>query len=473
MTRSIFVASVFFLASVASLAQTFTTLATFDGPNGAQPYRGPLVQGLDGNLYGTTYSGGANRDGEIFKITPGGALTVVKSFGDGVPALEPAAGLIQTPEGNFYGTTAFFTYSTVFWMNPEGRIVLINTFPEADDGELPQGQLVLASDGSLYGTTEVGGMHDQGTVFKVTPEGMLTTLYNFCTQANCTDGSQPIAGLILATDGNFYGTTVIGGAYSGGTIFKITPEGTLTTLYSFCAQPNCADGTGPVGGLIQSADGNLYGTTVGGGANTASCSGDCGTIFKITPAGELTTLYSFCEQKNCTDGVAPVSALVQGTDGNFYGTTLNGGGTSHLGTIFKITPQGALTTLYRFCNEANCTDGAFPYAGLFQATNGVFYGTTYAHGAGDEGTIFSLAVGLGPFVETLPTSGVVGKTIALLSQGLTGTTAVSFDGIAASFTVGSDTYLTATVPNGATTGLVTVTTPSTTLKSNQKFRVLP
>jgi uncharacterized repeat protein (TIGR03803 family) len=469
MTRSIFLA--FFLAAfVASQAQTFTTLVTFDGPNGSQPYRGPLVQGLDGNLYGTTNVGGANGDGEIFKITPEGALTVLKSFGDGVPALDPAAGLIQTPEGNFYGTTAYFTDSKIFWMNPEGKMVFINTFP-GDDGQLPQGELVLGNDGNLYGTTEIGGTHDQGTVFKVTPEGALTTLYNFCTQTGCTDGSQPIAGLILATDGNFYGTTQAGGANSDGTIFKITPEGVLTTLYSFCAQPNCTDGEVPVGGLIQSADGNLYGTTVGGGAT--SCSGACGTIFKITPAGELTTLYSFCEQKNCTDGIAPVSALVQGTDGNFYGTTLNGGGAGRLGTIFKMTSQGKLTTLYRFCTEPNCADGAYPYAGLFQATNGVFYGTTYAHGAGNDGTIFSLSVGLGPFVETLPVSGAVGKTISILSQGLTGTTAVSFNGIAASFSVISDTYLTATVPSGATTGLVTVTTPSATLKSNQKFRVVP
>jgi uncharacterized repeat protein (TIGR03803 family) len=458
--------------SIASQAQTFTTLVTFDGANGAQPYRGPLVQGLDGNIYGTTNTGGAYDCGAIFKVTPEATLTVLKSFCHGVPAIYPSAGLVQTLEGNFYGTTAFGTDSKVFWINPEGRLNFISTFPAADGGESPEGALVLASDGNLYGTTQGGGTHDAGTVFKDTPEGSLTTLYDFCVQTNCADGAGPIAGLVEATDGNFYGTTSAGATNDdSGTVFKITPEGALTTLYSFCAQSSCTDGYAPIGGLMQSADGNFYGTTYIGGANTTTCGGlGCGTIFKITPAGTLTTLYSFCGQKNCTDGAYPSSALVQGTDGNFYGTTV---GPNDFGTIFKITPQAALTTLYRFCTQANCADGGEPYSGLLQATSGVFYGTTYGYGADNDGTIFSLDVGLGPFVETLPKSGAAGNTIDILSQGLTGTTAVSFNGTAASFTVVSDTYLTATTPSGATTGLVTVTTPSATLNSNQKFRVTP
>ena len=193
-------------------------------------------------------------------------------------------------------------------------------------------------------------------------------------------------------DGNFYGTTYVGGAYGDciglygdstcGTVFKITPTGTLTTLYSFCSQSNCPDGEQPWGGLVQASNGNFYGTTQYGGPN-----GDGGTVFEITPSGTLTTLYSFVG----TDGVHPVAELVQGSDGNFYGTTSYGG--AHVyGTAFKVTPAGALTTLYNFCTLPNCRDGGHVAAGLVQATDGFFYGTTESGGSNDDGTVFRLGV---------------------------------------------------------------------------------
>src|ERR1022692_4823686 len=234
------------------------------------------------------------------------------------------------------------------------------------DGSDPIAGLVQATNGDLYGTTAKGGANGGGTVFKITPGGTLTTLYSFCSQTNCMDGVEPYAGLVQAANGDLYGTTVAGGANGYGTVFKITPGGTLTMVYSFCSQTNCADGAYPEAGLVQAANGDLYGTTPQGGANRG------GTIFKITPGGTLTTLYSFCFQSGCTDGSTPFAGLVQAANGDLYGTTFYGGSG---GTVFKITPGGTLTTLYNFCSQTNCTDGDQPFAGLVQAANGDLYGT--------------------------------------------------------------------------------------------------
>jgi len=192
----------------------------------------------------------------------------------------------------------------------------------------------------------------------------------------------------------------------------------------------------------------------------------------MNAGGKLATLYSFCIQTNCTDGYTPMAGLVQGTDGNFYGTTGNGG-MSDYGTIFEITPGGALTTLYSFCTQTNCTDGATPYGGLVEGTNGTLYGSTFYGGVDSDGTVFSLAKGLGPFVIFVRAAGKVGETGPILGQGFTGTTSVAINGIAADFTVISDTDIRATVPVSATTGYVTVTTPSGTLTSNVPFHVIP
>ena len=301
----------------------------------------------------------------------------------------------------------------------------------------------------------------------VLPAQTFTVLHTF----DSTDGASPYASLVQGTDGNLYGTTRSGGAHNYGTVFRITLAGSLTTLHSFCSRTNCADGEHLFAGLIQGSDGNFYGTTGYGGSN-----GSFGTIFKISPSGKLTTLHSFCSQSHCTDGYYPYAGLIQGTDGNFYGATEFGGGNSS-GTIFKITPTGVLTTLHSFCSQAHCADGLSPYAGLVQDTNGKFYGTAQQGGStstcsGGCGTVFSLSVGLGPFVITQPTSGKPGQLVKILGTNLTGSKIVTFNGTAAVFKVVSSSLITATVPAHATTGEVRVTPPSRTLSSNVPFRVL-
>jgi uncharacterized repeat protein (TIGR03803 family) len=223
------------------------------------------------------------------------------------------------------------------------------------------------------------------------------------------------------------------------------------------------DGSQSYAALVQGTDGNFYGTTGNGGTNKQ------GTVFKITPSGTLETLHSF----DGADGSYPYAALVQGTDGNLYGTTHEGGANDinylcplGCGTIFKITPSGTLTTLYSFCSQANCTDGTLPGAGLVQDTDGAFYGTTES-----PSTVYSLSMGLGPFVETQPPSGKVGAAVKILGTSLTGSTSVTFNGTAATFAVVSASEITTTVPTGATTGTVQVVTPGGTLSSNVPFRV--
>ena len=215
------------------------------------------------------------------------------------------------------------------------------------------------------------------------------------------------------------------------------------------------DGRAIVSGLVEASDGNFYGTASLGGAN------GYGTVFTITPAGTLTTLHSF----DATDGATP-NALVLGTDGNFYGTTISGGANID-GTIFEITPQGTLITLHNF----DGSDGADSFAGLVQATDGNFYGTTRLGGSKSDGTVFRLTVGLGPFVKTVPAAGKVGASVKILGTNLTGATSVSFNGVAAAFTLRAPSAITTTVPAGATTGTVQVITPSGTLLSNVVFRV--
>jgi len=458
--------------AITSSAQTFTTLHSFDGADGHGPAAG-LVQAANGLLYGTTSGGGASNDGTVFKILPDGTLTTLYSFcsqsacadGKGTGAV-----LVQAPDGNLYGTTAAGATNdagTVFEITPKGALTTLYSFcsqSNCTDGYSPQAGLVRSANGDLYGITTEGGASNSGTVFKVTPGGTLTTLHSFCSQSGCADGELPQAALVQVTNGDFYGVARFGGASGVGTVFQVTPSGTLTTIHSF----DSADGASPFAGLIQAANGNLYGTTPEGGANGTACPGGCGTVFEITPSGTLTTLYSFCSQSDCTDGSAPFGGLVQATDGNFFGTT-SAGGAKNQGTVFEITPNGTLTTLH----SLDSIDGTLLYAGLVQDTNGNFYGTTASGGANDDGTVFALSVGLDPFVETQPTRGGVGAAVKILGTKLNGASNVAFDGTGTVFTVVSDSEIRTTVPTGASTGLVTVTTPAGTLTSNQKFQVTP
>jgi uncharacterized repeat protein (TIGR03803 family) len=444
-------------------AQTFTNLASFGGAVGCGPVSVSLVQGTDANLYGTAVEGGDQNHciygcGTVYKLTPGGTVTELYGFNatldDGTG---PTVGVSLATDGNFYGTTVYGglnNLGTVFVVTPRGELQAL--YQSNSTSGIPN-PLVQGADGQFYGTGGCDfyghncGTYDHGTVFKMTPGGDLTVLYNF----NGTDGSGP-SRLIQGTDGDFYGTASGGGANGYGMVFKITAGGTLTTLYSFTG----SDGSGPFGGVMQAVDeflnGDLYGTTSTGGAY------GYGTVFRLAVGGALTTLHSF----DVTDGSYPEGPLVQGTDGNFYGTTAVGGAYGNSGTVFEVTPQGTFTSLHSF----DVTDGAYLYgSGLVQATDGSFYGVT-GNGCG---TVFSLAMGLDPFVKTLPHSGRLGAPIKILGTNLTGATSVSFNGTAALFTLVSSTEILATVPASATTGHVVVTTPSGTLLSGGPFIVTP
>jgi len=263
---------------------------------------------------------------------------------------------------------------------PAQTFKIILNFNGTDGANPDNMTLVRGNDGNLYGTADFGGTFSEGTVFKLTPAGNLTTLYNFCQQPNCTDGSNPVSGLTLGVDGNFYGTTITGGTSSEGTIFKITPKGVLTTLHSFTG----ADGALPTSALVEGRDGNLYGTASAGGNYTA-CPGfaqaGCGSVFAITPNGTFTLLHLF----DLNDGATPEAALIQAADGNFYGTTFQGGAAGY-GTVFKISSSGTLTTLHSFTGN----DGEYPGGVLLEVKRGIFYGTAGFGGVNGYGTIFKM-----------------------------------------------------------------------------------
>ncbi len=379
-------------------AQTVTNLYSFVGSptDGEYPFAG-LVQGSDGNFYGTTLYGGANNSGTVFRISPGGSETILYSF-VGLPddGYEPD-GVVQGSDGNFYGTTEHGGKSgdgTVFRISPSGSYTNLYSFGGSpSDGEYPNAGLVQGRDGNFYGTTWVGGMGTNiwgggaGTVFRISPSGSETPLYSFGSYpSDGSDGWDPMSGLVQGSDGNFYGTTSDGGTNHGGTVFRISPSGAYTTLHRFGTSPN--DGWDPMSGLVQGSDGNFYGTTAGGGTTGV------GTIFRISPSGSYTSLYSFAGSP--TDGENPRAGLVQGSDGNFYGTA--GGGTYSQGSLFRIGPSGSYTNLYSFVGSP--TDGSQPYE-LVQASDGNFYSTTHQGGAstncdGGCGTVFKLTVPLNP-----------------------------------------------------------------------------
>jgi len=344
-----------------------------------------------GNLYGLTQNGGRDDLGAIFKLTPADQLTSLLSFaGDGPSnkGANPVAGMRYDGSGNFYGTTrggGALDKGSLFKMTSAGVLTTLVEFTgngTSNRGAYPSAAMILASDGNLYGTTEEGGAFDNGTVFKMTPAGMLTTLIEFTGQGVVNRGGHPSAAVVEARDGNFYGTTGEGGLTDLGTIFKITPAGELTTLVEFTGDGASNKGAYPSAAVIEASDGNFYGTTEYGGAD------DYGTLFKMTPAGMLTTLVEFTRDGTSV-GAQPIAALVEARDGNIYGTTSRGAA-GDLGTIFEITPPSVFTTIYQFGNYYYDNEDGRPNAGLTLASDGDLYGTTMGSTPGSTSGGFNI-----------------------------------------------------------------------------------
>jgi uncharacterized repeat protein (TIGR03803 family) len=369
--------------------QALSTLHSFaNKSDGAQPYAG-LAQGSDGNFYGTCFIGGSNGFGSVFKITPGGAFTLLHSFSfsDGET---PTAALLQGADGNFYGTTfeggSNFDNGTVFQISSNGAFNSLYSFTNGLDGANPYAGLCQGPNGAFYGTTVNGGSNHNGSVFAISSAGALTPLYSF---TNGADGSHPYTSLTLASDGLFYGTTYSGGANNDGVIFQITSAGALTPLHSF---NGAADGANPLGQLVEATPGILYGTTYAGGAS------GFGTVYSMTAGGAFNVLYAFT---NGIDGANPAAGLALGSDGNLYGTTYSGGPSGN-GGIFQLTLLGALTPLYLFSGG---NDGAFSYGTLVQGSDGDFYGTTQYGGTHNDGLVFKLnALSFAPVITGITLS---------------------------------------------------------------------
>jgi uncharacterized repeat protein (TIGR03803 family) len=366
-----------------------------------------VIKASDGNFYGTTQYGGSANFGTIFKVTPTGTATTLVNF-TGPNGTYPIDGLIQASNGNLYGTTSggggdangnpFDTqFGTVFKVTLGGTLTTLFVFTydsTADrfpNGRNPEAALVQDKDGNLWGTTLNGGVdsvesnNDLGTIFKMSTTG---TLLMSVTVHGGAEPQYPQAPLIEGTDGNFYGTSNKGGdlAYSGGTVFQCTPLGVVTVLHGF-TDP---EGDSPEGGVVEGSDGNFYGTTEANGTS------NFGAIYRVTPAGDFTVLHQFTgsHPTGPTDGAQPFGEMILASDGSFYGTT-SAGGAGDLGSIFQLTPAGVYTTVYSFPNNGTIgfgTTGYQPRGTLLQTSDGNLYGTTTGGNVSNGGTVFRLNI---------------------------------------------------------------------------------
>lgn len=380
--------SLFVPCGAAFAKSSYRVLYAFKGGpgDGANP-SDTLVADKAGNLYGTAAAGGKYNDGIVYALAPDGTETVLHEFKgikDGAsPEAEP--GLIMDKKGNLYGTTFFggdgggCSCGTIFRLAPDGREKVLYAFKGGNDGDYPFSGVIADAQHNLYGTTYNGGVNNEGTVFKLAPDGTETVLHSF---GDGSDGQRPEDSL-LAYNGRFFGTTPFGGADAYGTVYKIAPDGTEKVLYSFTGGK---DGKYPVGDLIADSNGNLYGTAYSGGAY------GFGTVFRMTRDGTETTLYSFA---GGNDGAYTYATLFEDKNGNLYGATVNGGGSGcggyGCGTIFRIAPDGSETVIHSFKGGL---DGAFPQEGLMTDGAGNLYGTTVNGGnsacSNGCGTVYTL-----------------------------------------------------------------------------------
>jgi uncharacterized repeat protein (TIGR03803 family) len=444
------------------------TDSSLDGSYAVQP---PVI-GSDGNLYGTTYDGGTDNNGTVYMMTPQGTLTTLYSF-QGYDGIGPRGLLIET-NGLFYGTTKQgganvtadnLCCGTIFTITPQGTLTTIHSF-DSTDGNTSDSGVVPSGNGTFYGTTYGGGagstftgtnvsdsygdgvQNPPGTVYTVTAQGTVTTVHSF----SGADGANPGKEAVVGTDGNVYGTTLFGGANNAGTVYTISSAGTFTLLYSFTGGD---DGAYPKAQLVQGPDGNFYGTTLNGGGKVglARCGSiGCGTVFKITPQGTVTTLHDFSGDPE----PAVPGSLTLGPDGNYYGTSYTGG-TNHIGTVFMITPEGVVTTLYQFGGP----DGSYPIAGLTLAGDGSYYGATTAGGANDDGVIFQV------FIDTNCSVTVSASSVTLTAKGGVEKLTVKADSDCSWSAATTNSFITITSGSGAGDGTIGFTVPGNTNTSAQ------
>jgi uncharacterized repeat protein (TIGR03803 family) len=441
------------LSLLAAPPITFTDLHDFNGGAGDPTTfnSGRMAQGRDGNFYAESGNGGTAGAGTIFKLAPTGTVTIIHSLisSDGT---NPVGGITLGTDGNFYGNGFSGGSSgdgTAFKVTPSGTLTVLHNFTNTGDGGNPVNALVLGTNGSFYGTTDASP--GPATIYQVTPAGTFSTIHTLTTAEGFQGGQ-----LSVGSDGNLYGAMNFGGLNGFGTNFKVTPGGVLTVLHNF----DNTDGAEPAFGSAQAANGKFYGgASLGGSANA-------GVIYSLTTSGTFTPLYNV---NGGTDGSEVIGQLLLASDGNFYSTTTSGG-SSGCGTIFKVTPAGAYSVVHNFDSTHGCNSSEQ----VIQGTNGLLYGLVTGGGAHGNGVFYSLNLGLHAFAGLVTTTAFEGGKIGILGQGFSAASVVKFDGVPAiTIAVTGSTFILATVPTGALTGAVTVTSGSTTLTSTQRFRVKP
>ena len=450
---SIASALILFVVSPLLLAQTYTDMHDFNNSDGCcANYPSLLAQGEDGDIYGATTSGGTGA-GNIFKITPTGTFNNLFNF-DGTHGRGPQGGLSLGFDGNFYGTTyqgGTNAAGTVFKITPSGTQTVLYNFMNTTDGAFPKVPPVQAPDGNLYGTTGNGTV---ATLYKITPSGTFSVVVNI--------PAQSYSPLLVGTDGNLYGMTLLGGTFNRGTAFQFSPtKKKLKILHSF---GGTSDGVSPQGPLMMGVDGKLYGTTSGGGTNAG------GIVFQMSTAGKTVVLVNF-DNLHAANGASPFAGLVQGSDGFLYGVA-SVGGANGLGTLFKVKTNG---TGFAVLHDFATATGDSPLSTPLLHTNGKIYGLAFHGGSHTAyGTIYSMDAGLSPFASQFVIySGKVGDSVTILGQRFSNATGVKFGAGGGTFVASTDAFMTATVVAGATTGVITVLEPGGNLTTPQKFKIIP
>jgi uncharacterized repeat protein (TIGR03803 family) len=459
--RAITIFSAFCLFSALGLAQTISELVPFSGSLQSQGGDATLTQGRDGQLYGTT-SGYPQSltGGTIFQMSPAGVVHTLHTF-DGVNGGGPYSAPILASDGNFYGTASSggsTNYGVLYKIDSQGDYTVVYSFEGGADGGYPSASPIEGSDGNLYGTSEDVTFGSPIFYRYDLSSAALTPI--LALSSDLSQGAQTESPLLQASDGTLWSTFQYAIPDRCGAVVQLTTAGTLLQVYTFAGG---SDGCIPFGGLVQAADGNLYGTTYSGGASRDCFESRCGTIFEISD-GTFSYLHRFI---GYPDGATPIAGLTEGSDGNLYGTTSRAGIWGY-GIVFQLTPAHQ----YNVLNSFLFRDGRETYAALAQHTNGKFYGNAAYGGRYNDGTIYTVDTGLEPFIALVVYTGQVGGTVQILGESLKSATAVTINGVAAtSFNVASDTFMTAVIPAGAASGPVVVTTATGNLMSNHNLLV--